>query len=36
MSKNLDLITALSFYIENGLNEVYSNKLQNNFVIKKQ
>ena len=35
MSKNLDLITALSFYIENGLNEVYSNKLQNNFVIKK-
>lgn len=35
MSKNLDLITALSFYIENGLDEVYSNKLQNNFVIKK-
>ncbi len=35
MSKNSDLITTLSFYIENELDEVYSNKLQNNFVIKK-
>lgn len=35
MSKNSDLIATLSFYIENELDEVYSNKLQNNFVTKK-